>query len=97
MQVGMAAANYFQGNFTEAAAWAEKSVRYTPDLMVSQAVLAASQAMLGKQEEASITINRLKSLSPSPDPDSLLGWLPTRSRVNRALMAEGLRKAGFWS
>ncbi|MFC4276695.1 winged helix-turn-helix domain-containing tetratricopeptide repeat protein [Achromobacter aloeverae] len=95
MQIGMAAAHYFLGDFSAAAAWAEKSARNMPNLMVSQVVLVASLAMLDKQDEAGIAAQRLASLAPDQDLDRLLSWLPTQSRVNRALMAEGLKKAGF--
>lgn len=95
MQIGMAAAHYFRGDFSEAAAWAEKSVRNMPGLIIPQAVLAASQAMLGNREAARVAVRRLEELAPVQSLDSLPDWLPTQSRVNHALMAEGLAKAGF--
>ncbi|MGB6007414.1 winged helix-turn-helix domain-containing tetratricopeptide repeat protein [Castellaniella sp.] len=95
MQAGMSAANYFLGNFTEAEMWARRSVQNMRDMVLSQAILAASLAMLGKQAEAGIAIKRLRELTPSVCLDTPFGWLPTQSHVNYGLMIEGLSKAGL--
>ncbi|GAB2491132.1 winged helix-turn-helix domain-containing protein [Comamonas humi] len=95
MQAGMAAANYFLGNFTEAEIWAQKSVQKMRGMVLSQAVLAASQAMLGKQAEAGASLVRLRELAPSVCLDTPLGWLPSQSQVNYRLMIEGLARAGL--
>ncbi|WP_257388288.1 hypothetical protein [Tahibacter caeni] len=95
MQVGMAIAHYFLGDFAAAASWAETSIRSLPSLTVARAILAASQAMLGKQQEAQQTAAHLQELAPLLRLDALADWLPIRSRVNLALLSEGLAKAGF--
>ncbi len=97
MQVGMAIAHYFLGNFAEAASWAEQSSRSLPSLAVAHAVLAASQAMLGKQQEAQQAAARLRELAPMLRLDTLADWLPIRSRADLALLSEGLARAGLQS
>jgi len=95
MQAGMAAANYFLESFTEAEIWAQKSVQKMRGMVLSQAVLAASQAMQGKQAEAGASLERLRALVPSVCLDTPLGWLPSQNQVNYKLMIEGLAKAGL--
>ncbi|WP_322997981.1 winged helix-turn-helix domain-containing tetratricopeptide repeat protein [Castellaniella sp.] len=95
MQAGMSAANYFLGNFTEAETWARKSVQNMRNMVLSQAMLAASQAMLGKQAEAATSIKRLREIAPAVCLDVPFGWLPTQNHVNYGLMIEGLTKAGL--
>lgn len=95
MQIGMASAHYFLGNFLDAEKWAEESTANMPNLMVSQTILAASQAMLGKLNEAHITARHLQTIAPSFRLESLGDWLPIRDRLNYELLSEGLIKAGF--
>lgn len=95
MQVGMAIANYFMGDFAEANVWAEKAALSLPNLIIAQVILAASRAMLGRREEAGQNVARLREIAPMLSLDSLTDWLPIQSRNNLALLSAGLAKAGF--
>lgn len=92
---GLAAAHLFLGNFPEAALWARKSSQDLPDFLLAHIVLAASQALLGRQEEARQVATRLGTLAPALHLDNLTDWLPIQRREHLSLLTEGLGLAGI--
>src|SRR5215468_9410751 len=66
MQTATAYAHFMAGHYAEAASWAEASVRDRPDHLSGLRVLAASSAMLGRQEQAGKAMKRIRELDPTP-------------------------------
>ena len=95
MQVGMALAHFFTGDFDSAVAWAEKAAGNLPSLLVAAAVMAASHALAGRTDEARQAMERLHALDPSMSIAALKDWLPIHRPEDLARFAEGLRLAGL--
>lgn len=95
MQLGMALAHFFAGRFDSASAWAEKALGNLPSLLIAVALVAASQALAGRTEEARQAMQRLRTLDPTLRVSSLKDWLPIHRPDDRARFADGLRLAGL--
>ena len=95
MQAGMAMAHLFAGRFDAASSLAEKAFRHLPSFLMVIGVIAASQALAGRQEEAQRAMNHLRELDPTLRLCSLADWLPIRRPKDLATFADGLRKAGL--
>lgn len=95
MQAGMAAANLFGGRFDEASLWAARSSRSLPSFLMVVAVIAASHALAGRNDEAGRAMQRLRELDPTLRVSNLTDWLPIRRQQDLAIFTDGLRKAGL--
>lgn len=95
MQAGIALAHFCAGRFDAAAAAAEKALGNLPDLLIALTLLAASQALAGRPEEARQALQRLQKLQPAARVSSLKDWLPIRHADNLVRLADGLRRAGL--
>jgi adenylate cyclase len=95
MQAGMAAAHLFAGRFDTASSWAEKAFRDLPSFLMVVAIIAASHALAGHQDEAQRAISHLCQLDPTLRISNLGDWLPIRRPMDRATFADGLRRAGL--
>jgi TolB-like protein/class 3 adenylate cyclase len=87
MQQGIATAHFYIGQYEEAAAWAAKSLGYPSD-PIAWKLIAASNALLGRQEQAQKAMARLRELDPNLR-------LTTLKLLSRSKMEEGLRIAGL--
>lgn len=95
MQCGTAFAHLFAGRFDEASSWAEKSFLDQPTYITASAVMAASNALAGRMEEARRAARHLHHLDPELRVSNLKDWLPIRRPEDFATLSEGLRKAGL--
>jgi len=95
MQAGMAVAHLFAGRFDAAASWAEKSFRELPSFLMVVSILAASQALAGRPDDARRAMAQLRRLDPSLRVSNLRDWLPIHRPEDLAVFADGLRKAGL--
>jgi adenylate cyclase len=95
MQAGMAAAHLFAGRFDAASSWAEKSFRHLPSFLMVVAVVAASHALAGRQDEAQRAVSHLRQLDPTLRISNLGDWLPIRRPKDLEMFADGLRRAGL--
>ena len=95
MQAGMAVAHLFAGRFDTASSWAEKACRELPSFLVAVSILAASQALAGRTEEARRSMQHLRQLDPRLRISNLREWLPIHRPEDLATFAEGLRRAGL--
>ena len=64
-------------------------------LVMTVAVMAASHALAGRQEEAERAMTHLRELDPTLRISSLADWLSIRRPKDLATLADGLRKAGL--
>ena len=93
MQQGTAAAHFCKGQYEEAAAWAAKSLGQPTDANAWR-LIAASHALVGREDQAQKAVARLRELEPTLRLATLN--LPTwRTQQARLKMEEGLRKAGL--
>ncbi len=95
MPAGMAMINLFAGRFDEALAWAEKAFRDSPSFLMVAAVITASHALAGRQEEARQSLQTLHDLDPGLRVSSVREWLNIHSAENLAMIENGLRRAGL--
>lgn len=95
MQVGMAVANFFAGRFDDSSAWAERALENLPSLLPAVAMLAASNALIGRLDKAQQAMQRLHELNPALRISNLKDWLPIKRPEDFARFAEGLRLAGL--
>ena len=59
------------------------------------AVMAASHALAGRQDEAERAMTRLRKLDPTLRISNLADWLTIRQPQDLATLADGLRKSGL--
>ena len=64
MQTTMAFAHFTAGRYTEALSWAEAAVRRQPNFSPALRILAASNAMLGRKDQARNAASRALDLNP---------------------------------
>lgn len=95
MQAGMAAAHLFAGRFDEASSWAAKAFRDLPSFLLVVAIIAASHALAGRADDARRAMQHLRQLDPMLCASRITDWLPIRRPQDRAVLSEGLRKAGL--
>ncbi len=95
MRAGMAMTNLFEGRFDDALSWAAKALRDAPSFLMVRAVVAASHALAGRQEDAQRSLDLVRQLDPSLRVSSVRDWLDFRSAENLAMLENGLRKAGL--
>ena len=95
MQTATAGAHFLAGRYIEAASWAEQALLGRPTYMAALRFLAASYAMIGRQEQAEKTMARLRELDPALRIPGLKQLVPFRRPEDYAKWAEGLRKAGL--
>jgi TolB-like protein len=88
-------AHFLAGSYDEARSWARSALRQQPSYVSALRLLAASEALLGHQDEADTTIARLREL----DPDSRISTIKDRDPLRRpedlVRFADGLRRAGM--
>jgi tetratricopeptide (TPR) repeat protein len=95
MQAGTAVAHLFAGRFDEASSWAAKAFRDLPTFLMVIAIIAASHALAGRNDEARRAMQHLRQLDPTLRIANLREWLPIHRPQDLATFAEGLRKAGL--
>lgn len=95
MQAGMALSHLFAGRFDMASSWAEQSFRQLPSFLLVVAIIAASQALAGRVEQARAAVEHLRKLDPAFRVSSLGGWIPIRRPEHLARFETGLRLAGL--
>jgi len=95
MQGGISVAYLFTGHFDTATSWAEKACRELPNFLLAVGVLAASNALSGRINEAHQAMDRMRQLDPNLCLSNINDWLPIRRSADLALLTDGLRLAGM--
>ena len=95
MQAGTATGHFYTGRYDEAAAWAAKSIGENPKYVPVWRTAAASNALLGRQEQAQNAMARLRQLDPTLRIATLKSVIPNLRPDLLARMIDGLRKAGL--
>jgi TolB-like protein len=95
MQAGIAMAHLFAGRLDAASAWADQAYRNLPSFLMVVAIIAATEALAGRPEQARRAMDELRKLDPTLRVSNLGDWLPIHRSEHLALFADGLRKAGL--
>lgn len=95
IQTGMAMAQLLAGHFDAAASWAEKAFAVMPGFRLAVGVMAASQALAGRTDEAQRAMQRLREMDPTLRIADLPGWILLHRPEDLASFADGLRRAGL--
>lgn len=95
MQAGIAMAHLFAGRIEAASAWAERSYGNLPSFLMVVALIAATRALGGRQQEARRAIGEMRKLDPALRVSNITDWLPISRPEHLAIFADGLKKAGL--
>lgn len=95
MQAGIAMAHLFAGRIERASAWAERSYSNLPSFLMVVALIAATRALGGRQEDAKRAIEEMRKLDPGLRVSNITDWLPISRPEHLSIFADGLRKAGL--
>ena len=87
--------SYLLGHLEAAAATLEEAVVRASEHPVPRMLLAVIYAELGRQDEASSQIERLRNIAPGLTLEIIQGRWPYRSEATLNRFVEGLRKAGL--
>ena len=91
----IAAAHFFAGRFDEAAQWAQRSIDLERAFANSHLFLAASNAHLGRNEEARAAMTVALQLQPDFTVAMFLSGPPRRFPERTKLWIDGMRMAGM--
>jgi adenylate cyclase len=92
---GTAWSHFFAGRSDEALSWAERALRESPNCKPALRISAASQALLGRMEDARLTIGRMSQIDSEFRVRDLTKVAPFRRPDDLARFEEALRKAGL--
>jgi TolB-like protein len=95
MQVGTALAHMLAGRFDEATLWVERAFREEPKYHPAAIVMAASNALAGRTEDARQAMEHLRRIDPTLRISNLRDRHPLRRPDDLARFADGLRIAGL--
>ena len=92
---GIAWSHFFAGRCDEALAWVERALRENPNCKPALRISAASQALLGRMENARTIIGRMREIDPEFRVRDLTKVAPFRKPEDLAKFEQALRKAGL--
>jgi TolB-like protein len=95
MQTATAYAYFGAGQHEEALRWAEKAFAEHPGHLPANVILAASSALVGRNDVTSKAMARLRELDPALRLSNLKHLLPVRRPEDLNSLMEGLSKAGL--
>jgi TolB-like protein len=94
-QAAKAYAEFFAGNYLEAYASAEASIRQRPGLVLFMCIAAASAALAGRMPNAQRIVGRMLQADPSLVVSRVQYIIPMRRAEDTARWAEALKLAGL--
>jgi TolB-like protein/class 3 adenylate cyclase len=94
-QSGLGLAYFLLGRYDDASSWARNALRQKPRFHPSLRVLAASDALAGRLEDAQNAMAQLREIDPALRVSDLAGLLPFWRSSALDKYVEGLRKAGL--
>lgn len=95
MQAGMAMAHLFAGRTDAASTWAERSYGNLPSFLMVVALIAATRALCGRQEDARRAMDEVRKLDPELRISNVTSWLPISRPEHLSIFTDGLRTAGL--
>ena len=95
VQSGTANAHFCAGRYDEAASWAGKALRTNPNALSAVRVAAATNALIGRPEDARKAMDHLLQLDPTRCISNLREATGPHQPEDFARFVDGLRKAGM--
>jgi predicted Zn-dependent protease len=95
LQLGIAAAHFYSGQYEEAARVAERITRAYPTFFPAWRMMAVSNALAGDQILTAKATKRAFELDPAQTLSSVGSLIPLRRPEDRERWREGLVRAGF--
>jgi TolB-like protein len=95
MQAGTAFAHFLAGRYDQALPWAEKALWAQTNYTTTIIIAAASNALVGRFEEAQKAMARLRELDPALRIANVRDWAPLRRPEDLERLEDGLQKAGL--
>jgi adenylate cyclase len=95
MQFAIGLAHFFAGRYSEALTWAEMARRAQPAHVPSNALAAASGALVGNRAVADVAMARLRQLMPELRMSNLKDFIPIRRSEHFDRWAGAIRQAGL--
>lgn len=95
MQAGIGVAHLFARRVDAASDWAELAYGNLPSFLMAVALIAATRALSGREDDARAAMDQLRELDGTIRISNLADWLPIRRREDLEIFAEGLRIAGL--
>jgi TolB-like protein len=95
LQHTTALAHFTMGHYEEALSWAGRSLQERPNFLPTLRIVAASNALAGRAEEARKTVALLLKADPTMSISNLKNYAPGSRPEDLARYEEGLRKAGL--
>ena len=95
MQSAIAFAHFCAGRYDQSMVWAQRAVKEQPTFAPALRPLAASSAALGRMNEATAALVRLREIKANVHISEMRHYLPFREPKYFAKYVEALRKAGF--
>ena len=95
MQFAIGLAHFFAGRYSEALTWAEMARRAQPVHAPSNALAAASGALVGNRAVADVAMARLRQLMPELRISNLKDFVPIRRSEHFDRWAGAIRQAGL--
>jgi hypothetical protein len=95
MQSATAMAHFLAGRYDDASSWAKRALRERAGDARSISILAASNALAGRLDEAHAAIARVRQADPAFRISALNERISFRRLQDLARYEEGLRKAGL--
>jgi adenylate cyclase len=95
MQNGTGWAHFIAGRYDEARSWAERALQESPNCKPALRLAAASNALLGRMEDARLAIAQLSRIDPAFRISDVRKILPFRRHEDLVKSEAGLRKAGL--
>jgi tetratricopeptide (TPR) repeat protein len=95
MRAGTACAHYFAERYEEAVKWAQEALRDQPNYAGTLRIVAATNALANRMEEAQRAVMRLHQLDPGLRISNRADRLPPMRPEYFFKYVEGVRKAGL--
>jgi TolB-like protein/class 3 adenylate cyclase/cytochrome c-type biogenesis protein CcmH/NrfG len=94
-QAGIAVAHFVAGRYEESAEWAQESLQGRPDYVYSHGILAASYALLGRDDASRTALAEALRVQPDVSLANLRLLLSSAAPDFAGRLIDGLRKAGL--
>ena len=95
IQAGLAAAEFFRGNYEEAVKLTTTALLQRPNYLVAMWVQAAALALLGRSDEASASCRSILEIVPNARVSMLDNWVVSKRPEILDTFREGLRRSGI--
>jgi adenylate cyclase len=95
IQCGMAASDFFLGDYERAVDWGEKALLHYPRHLTTLFFQSAALALLGRTDDAKSACGTILEIIPSVRISAVGKWLPVKRPEILDSLREGLRLSGM--